>query len=71
MDGQVAATKTYQDWLKVQPKEFQDSVLGRTKAILFRKGGLTLDKFVNRAGNELTIEQLRKAHADAFDRAGL
>ena len=35
------------------------------------KGGLTLDKFVELNGNELTLAQLATRHSDAFLRAGL
>lgn len=69
--GQVPAATTYQDWLSKQPAAFQDETLGRTKGALFRRGGLTLDKFVNRAGDELTLEQLIARHPDAFKAAGV
>jgi hypothetical protein len=38
--------------------EFQDEVLGKAKADIFRSG-VTLDRFVVN-GKELTLEQLRK-----------
>jgi SPP1 gp7 family putative phage head morphogenesis protein len=71
MTGTVTASTTYQDWLARQSREFQDDVLGKTKGALFRKGGLTLDKFVNRAGDELTLKQLAKRHRQAFIDAGI
>ena len=69
--GQVPAKTSYNDWLKTQPASFQDEVLGTTKARLFRKGGLTLDKFVDRKGTELTLDQLRATEPEAFILAGL
>lgn len=57
--GTVAADLDYDDWLRTQPVKFQDEVLGQKKAVLFRKG-LKIDKFVDRAGRELTIPELRK-----------
>lgn len=66
-----AADNTYQTWLTKQSKGFQDDVLGITKAKLFREGGLPLDKFVNRAGDELTLKELAGKHKDAFLAAGL
>lgn len=69
--GQVPSTTTYQQWLASQPAAFQDDVLGKTKGALFRRGGLTLDQYVDRAGNELTIAQLRERFPGAFDKAGL
>jgi SPP1 gp7 family putative phage head morphogenesis protein len=69
--GQVPAKVSYQEWLTRQSNEFQDDVLGVTKARLFRKGGLTLDKFVNRRGDELTLSELAKKDKQAFINAGL
>ena len=71
MNGQVPANETYQTWLKKQPKDFQDETLGVTKGKLYRKGGLTLDKFVDNSGHEYTLPQLRRREAAAFEKAGL
>jgi len=71
LTGQVPAKTTYQEWLKRQSKDFQDDTLGVAKAKLFRKGGLTLDKFVNRNGDELTLSELANKHKQAFKSAGL
>lgn len=71
MDGQVPADKTYDSWLRGKDKAFQEEVLGATKARLFRDGDLTLDRFVDRAGNELTLDQLRKREMAAFEKAGV
>lgn len=69
--GRVPATTTYQDWLSRQPATFQDDVLGRARGRLFRDGGLRLDRFVNREGDELTLAQLARREAEAFRKAGL
>jgi|SRR5687768_13570431 len=71
LTGTVPASTTYQEWLTSQSKEFQDDVLGKTKGELFRKGGLTLDKFVSRTGDELTLAELAQKQASAFRAAGL
>lgn len=71
LDGQVPASTTYSDWLRRQPPEVQDDVLGKAKGRLYRKGGLSVDRFVDRAGNELTLDQLRRREADAFEKAGI
>lgn len=71
LTGPVPAHETYQTWLKKQSIAFQNDVLGITKAKLFRDGNLTLDKFVNRKGDELTLAQLAVKHAEAFKAAGL
>ena len=57
---QVSGSTTYQQWLTRQPASFQDEILGQAKADLFRKGNLTLDRFVDENGRELTLEQLRE-----------
>lgn len=57
--GQVPANITYQQWLKRQPRSFQNEVLGPARAKLFRAGKATLNQFVDRVGNELTLEQLQ------------
>lgn len=57
MDGQVSAALTYQEWLSGKSAKFQNHVLGKGKAELFRSG-MTLDKFVDLQGHELTLEEL-------------
>lgn len=55
--GQVPAKTTYDEWLRRQPAAFQDEVLGKRRAKLFRDG-MSLDQFVDRRGNALTLEEL-------------
>jgi hypothetical protein len=69
--GRVPAKTTYEQWLRRQPAGFQDEVLGGTKGALFRRGGLKLDKFVNRAGDEFNLEQLAARHPAAFEQANI
>jgi len=69
--GPIPAETTYNTWLKGQSKAFQEGILGIDKAKLFRDGNLSLDKFIDRNGNELTLAQLAKTEADAFRAAGL
>lgn len=70
MNGQVPGDLTYQDWLKRQPKEFQNDVLGPTKAKLFRGGGLSLDRFVEEpTGQGLTLKQIKARNSKAWMRA--
>lgn len=71
LDGQVPADMTYQQWLRKQPAARQDEILGVSKGKLFRDGGLELDRFVDRAGQEYTLAELRVRDAAAFERAGL
>lgn len=59
---QVSATQTYYDWLKVQPAQFQDEVLGKTKGKIFRNSGVSVDKFktlmIDRMNKPMTIDQM-------------
>lgn len=71
MDGQVPASTTYPEWLKRQPAAVQDDILGVQKGALFRRGGLTLDRFVAADGSELNLDGLRAKYPQAFGRAGL
>ena len=56
--GTVPSSIDYDTWLRRQPRSFQDEVLGKAKAKKFREG-LTLDKFVDRNGQELTLRQFK------------
>ena len=69
MNGQVAADMNYGDWLRKQPVSFQNDVLGERKATLFRKGKLPIDRFVNRVGDELTLDELRRQESEAWEKA--
>lgn len=68
--GRVPSATTYQEWLTSQKAGFQDDVLGPTRGQLFRDGGLRLDQFVDRAGAELTLDQLRGLYPSAFEAIG-
>lgn len=57
--GTVPGKTTYGEWLAKQNKAFQNDVLGTKKAELFR-AGTPLDKFVDRRGGELSLEQIKK-----------
>lgn len=72
-DGKSKLTrdKKYGTWLAQQPKSFQEEALGKTKAKLFREGGLSLDKFVDHNYQELTLAQLRRREPMAFEKADL
>lgn len=69
------AGETYYEWLKRQPAELQDDVLGRTKGLLFRRGGLTAQQFavtvVDRKFQPLTLAELKKKQPNLFRNARL
>jgi len=66
MNGQVPSDQTYDEWLRKQANGFQDDVLGPSRAKLFR-GGLKMDRFVDRKGSELTLDQLRKRESELWE----
>jgi SPP1 gp7 family putative phage head morphogenesis protein len=59
MDGQVAASLSFEDWLKRQSVTRQDAVLGEGKAALWRTGKITFRDLLDQNGRPLTTEELR------------
>ncbi len=74
-DGYVDAGESYYSWLQKQPASFQDIALGKERATLFRKGGLSAERFaelqLDRNFKPLTLDQLRALEPAAFERAGI
>ena len=74
-DSAVPVRTTYYEWLKEQPAEFQDDVLGVTRGALFRKGGLSAEAFarlnLDRNFEPMTLEEMRRRAPQGFKRAGL
>jgi SPP1 gp7 family putative phage head morphogenesis protein len=68
MNGQVPADQDYDTWLRKQPRGFQDEILGETKGKLFR-AGLKMERFVDRRGNELTLDELKRRERDLWEKA--
>lgn len=58
MSGEVPETMTYNEWLRDQPRDVQDEILGPTRADLFRDYNLPLDRFVDETGARLTLDEL-------------
>jgi SPP1 gp7 family putative phage head morphogenesis protein len=71
----VTKPDNYYDWLKTQPESFQEDVLGKSRAQLFRDGGLSTEKFrkltITNYGDPLTLSEMQAKDAQAFERAGL
>jgi SPP1 gp7 family putative phage head morphogenesis protein len=74
-DGYVSADTSYYDWLKRQPAEFQDDVIGPARGKLLRNGGLSSQDFarlnLSRNFEPLTLEEMRKKDPVAFRKAGV
>lgn len=69
--GQVNANTTYPQWFKNQSAAFQKEVLGPTKYDLYKKGGYTMDRFVDELGKPYTIAELRALDEKTFKELGL
>lgn len=73
----VDADQTYYGWLKRQPAEVQDSIIGPTRGKLLRDGGLSAQRFaelqLGKQFKPLTLKEMRGLEplALAFKRAGL
>lgn len=67
----VSANTTYESWLKRQPVAFQNEALGVERAALFRRGGLSIDKFTDDRGIAYTLDKLKELEPTAFEVAGL
>lgn len=72
--GYVPADETYYQWLQRQPASFQADAIGPTRAALLRDGGLSADEFarlnLGRNFQPRTLDEMRRKHPDAFERAG-
>lgn len=58
MDGVVPGGTTYAEWLRGKGEAFQNEVLGKGKAELWRDGRISLRDLTNDLGRPLTLEQL-------------
>ena len=58
-DGQVKASTTFESYLKGKSAAFQDEVLGKGKAQLYRDGKITLRQLLDQSGNPLTLSELQ------------
>lgn len=63
MDGPVDSRVTYGGFLKRQDAEFQDKVLGKERAELFRAGKVRIDQFTDDNGIVLSLDELRALEA--------
>jgi len=59
MDGQVAGTLSYEDWLRTKPVGFQQEVLGAGKYKLWAAGKIQARDLIDQRGNPLTLAQLK------------
>ena len=73
--GWVSADETYYGWLKKQPADVQNSIIGPERGQLLRNGGLSSDRFADlQLGanfKPLSMDEMRKLEPTAFTQAGL
>jgi SPP1 gp7 family putative phage head morphogenesis protein len=69
--GPVSAKATYSSWFKKQPKSFQEKVLGKERAQLYRNGGLNIEKFTDDLGVTYSLDELKRLEPEAFEIAGI
>jgi len=58
--GPVKSSIKYSDWLRTQGVPTQNRILGPERAMLFRRGKVTLNEMLRRDGRLLTLPDLRK-----------
>lgn len=69
---EVPQNMSFSEWLKTKDSSYIESYLGKTRYLLYTKGELPLNKFINPATNmQFTIAELKKLDIEAFKRAGL
>lgn len=74
--GQTSANTTFGGWLKRQPASFQDEYFskfpdGKERSALFRKGGLTIDKFTDSQGAVYSLSKLKELNPIEFAKADI
>lgn len=63
MTGQVS-DKTFGDWLKRQPADRVEDILGKGRADLYQRGVITFNQLVDGNGSPLTLKRLREKYVD-------
>jgi SPP1 gp7 family putative phage head morphogenesis protein len=73
--GHASADQTYYGWLKTQPADVQNSIIGPTRGKLLRNGGISSQRFaelqLGKLNNPLTLKEMRELDPVAFTKAGL
>ena len=69
--GTISAKVTYDSWLRRQPANFQDEVLGPSRAGLFRRGNLDVRDFRDETGRTYSLDRLKSLQPMAFQKANI
>ena len=68
--GQVPEDITFEAWLKKRPLAFQEELLGKGKAELFRNGEISTNDLLDQRGRVRTLEQLQVLAAQMREEMG-
>ena len=75
LHGYVDVDTTYYQWLMDQPEAFQIDALGKTRAKLFRDGGLSPEEFgdlqLGKNFKPMTLKQMQEKMPNVFEKAGV
>ena len=70
LSGDPDVGENYDEWFAKLPREAQEDIIGPTKLKLFEDGGLDHDDLVVAStGRELSLDELRVKHPEAFRKA--
>lgn len=58
MDGPMPASLSFEEWLSTKDAEFQDELLGKGRAALWRSGKISFTQLLDQTGRPLTLEEL-------------
>lgn len=61
-DGPVSSDLNFEQWLEGKSKSFQEEVLGKGRAELWREGRITFADLLDLRGTPLTLKQLREKY---------
>lgn len=62
MDGQVPREQNFGNWLSNKPVAFQDELLGKGKAQMWRDGKISLSQLVDQQSRPLTLAELKSKY---------
>jgi hypothetical protein len=68
-NGQVPSSQTYEDWLRRQPPDAQDEIVGPARADLFRQGKIGLRDLVRGDRSVVTVRELEQQFGRSPDPA--
>ena len=69
---EVPQNMNFADWLETKDAKYIESYLGKTRYLLYTKGDLPLNRFINPATNKtFSLNELKQLDIEAFRKAGI